>query len=509
MKGFILISLSISLLIAGQASGVCEPNIPGDITKDCKVDYNDVGLLSADWLMKGPVEQWLARYNRPGDTSDSAHAIAIDSNDNICVTGGGWTYWEDEDIITIKYSPDSNQPVWVATYNSPDDEDDSGYAIAIDSKDNIYVTGSSFNIDTCQEDIITIKYSPDSNQPVWVARYNGPDDDSDASTAMAIDSDDNIYVTGYSLGSGTEWDCLTLKYSPDSNQPVWVARYNGPDNDSDNGMGIAIDSDDNIYVTGNSYDDYLTIKYSADSNQPVWVARYNNGGGLAIAIDSNDNIYVTGESYSSETSADCLTLKYSPDSNQPVWVARYNGPDNDLDEPYAIAVDSHNNIYVTGSSNSSQTSEDYLTIKYSPDSNQAVWVARYNGPGNGVDGAAGITTDSNDNIYVTGFSYGSGTDIDYATIKYSPDSNQPAWVARYNGPGNDDDPSAIGIDSNDNIYVTGGSGGDYTTIRYTPFCSAATAADINNDCKVDLTDFAILALDWLECDLDPPQDCWQ
>ncbi|MHC4158660.1 MAG: SBBP repeat-containing protein, partial [Planctomycetota bacterium] len=47
-----------------------------------------------------------------------------------------------------------------------------------------------------------------------------------------------------------------------------------------------------------------------------------------------------------------------------------------------------------------------------------------------------IAVDSNDNIYVTGASYGSGTNYDYATIKYSPDSNQPVWVARYNGPGN-------------------------------------------------------------------------
>lgn len=33
--------------------------------------------------------------------------------------------------------------------------------------------------------------------------------------------------------------------------------------------------------------------------------------------------------------------------------------------------------------------------------------------------------------------------------------------------------------------------------------------DLNNDCKVDFADFAILASHWLECNLDPPEACWE
>ena len=67
-----------------------------------------------------------------------------------------------------------------------------------------------------------------------------------------------------------------------------------------------------------------------------------------------------------------------------------------------------------------------------------VWVARYNGPGNGIDVASALAVDKLGNVYVTGLSAGSGTVWDYATIKYGPDGSQQ-WVARYNGPANGDD----------------------------------------------------------------------
>ncbi|MHC4239819.1 MAG: SBBP repeat-containing protein [Planctomycetota bacterium] len=539
MRTLVLILVSLLSIRPCQADGgteqaskspfgqtaYCDPNIPGDVSSDCRVDFNDFAIMASNWLgFEELIQLWVARYNGPGNERDMPCAIATDSNDNIYVTGYSVGSGTDRDYATIKYGPDSNEPIWVARYNGPDNSVDQAYAIAIDSNDNIYVTGHSYGPGP-DRDYATIKYGPDSNEPIWVARYDGPANSGDTAIAVAIDSNDNIYVTGYSGGSYSDY--ATVKYGPDSNEPIWVARYNGPANVGDEAHDIAIDSDDNIYVTGYSDRsgadrDYTTIKYGPDSNEPIWLARYNGPGNYedvarAIAIDSNSNIYVAGHSVGSGPWYDYATIKYGPDSNEPIWVARYNGPGNHKDAAADIAIDSNDNIYVTGHSAGSGPSFDYATIKYGPDSNEPIWVARYNGPADRGDIATAVAIDSDDNIYVTGYSSGFGIGYDYTTIKYGPDSNEPIWVARYNGPGNYKDAAAdIAIDSNDNIYVTGYSDGsgterDYATVKYARgyTCAIEIPGDYDQDCIVDFADLEIIIDHWLECNLEPPDACFE
>ena len=49
-----------------------------------------------------------------------------------------------------------------------------------------------------------------------------------------------------------------------------------------------------------------------------------------------------------------------------------------------------------------------------------------------------MAVDGNNNVIVTGYSSGSGSSYDYATIKYSS-AGVPLWTNRYNGPGNGSD----------------------------------------------------------------------
>jgi hypothetical protein len=98
-------------------------------------------------------------------------------------------------------------------------------------------------------------------------------------------------------------------------------------------------------------------------------------------------------------------------------VKRYD-QNNGADEAAALAVDSSGNVYVTGKSAGSGTGFDYLTLKYDSAGGLA-WKARYNNKDvNGTDEATAIALDSSGNAYVTGRSQGSGTGLDYATVKY-------------------------------------------------------------------------------------------
>jgi hypothetical protein len=311
----------------------------------------------------------------------------------------------------------------------------------------------------------------------WVRRYNGPGNLEDYAVAIAVDGSGNAYVTGYSKGNATDYGYATIKYYPDGDTG-WVRRYNGPGNGDAAAYDIAVDDSGYIYVTGTSYGsgtyyDYATIKYKPNGDI-AWVERYNgpansNDDAIAIAVDDSHYVYVTGSSKVSETDWDYATIKYYPNGDT-VWVRRYNGPGNSYDMASAIAVDDSGYVYVTGYSQGSGTLYDYATIKYTP-AGDTVWVRRYNGPDSSYEYANAIAVDGFKNVYVCGYSYDNETSDDYTVIKYYPDGDT-AWVRRYNGLYNSGDNAyAMVLDHSDNIYVTGSSStGDdntgYATIKY-------------------------------------------
>lgn len=356
-------------------------------------------------------------------------------------------------------------------------------AIAADKAGNVYVAGwkadaVSFPSQTIY-DYVTIKYD-DGGNAQWVATFAGEGGSNDKIEAIAVDDAGNVYVTGESEAADETTSCVTIKYSSKGAEQ-WVARYSGPGGSS-SAKDIALDNNGNVYVTGKSKSpgflpdaDYLTIKYDANGNEQ-WVARYSGGRPLpdeawAIAVDAAGSVYVTGGSWGEESSLDYITIKYGADGKQQ-WLARYNGPGDGVDIATSIALDSSSNVYVTGLSGGANSSTDYATIKY--DSNGVEqWVRRFNGDKNASDVAKDLAVDASGNVYVTGVSNSRGgsvgssdPDRDYATVKYSSAGRQE-WVAIYDGPAKDaDEALALAIDGSGNIYVTGQSVGSGSSFDY-------------------------------------------
>jgi uncharacterized delta-60 repeat protein len=313
-------------------------------------------------------QEWVQRYNGPGSGTDFGISIAVDGSGNVYVTGGSWGNGTGYDYVTIKYNTSGVQQ-WVQRYNGPGNGDDWTYSIVVDGSGNSYVTGYSYGNGTSW-DYATIKYNTNGIQQ-WVQRYNGPGNSSDEAHSIAVDASGNVYVTGFSTGNGTGDDYTTIKYNTNGVQ-LWVQRYNGPVNNEDAASSVAVDGSGNVYVTGwsigsGTYYDYATIKYNAGGVQQ-WLQRYDRTGdddkAYSIAVDASGNVYVTGYAYGSVAIRDYLTIKYNSNGAQQ-WLQSYNGPGNVNDYATSIVVDGSGNVYVTGYSAGNGTQNDFATIKYS------------------------------------------------------------------------------------------------------------------------------------------------
>jgi len=428
---------------------------------------------AADWCSNGVCQEWVAQYTS-GNGNCYVADLATDGSGNVYVTGRCGFPAAPEDYATVKYDSDGNE-MWTARYDGPASGSDFAYALAVDGSGHVYVTGRSDG-DGTGGDYATIKYDGDGNE-LWVARYNGPVSDNDSAQALAVDAGGNVYVTGGSHGEGTGRDYATIKYDGDGNE-LWVARYDGPASDADSPIAMGIDASGNVYVTGDSTGDgadrdYATIKYDSDGNE-LWVARYDgpaedSDSPTALAIDTSGNVYVTGLSRPYGTYVDYTTIKYDSNGNE-LWVAVHTEIRGGV--AVALAVGGSGDVYVTGSGNKAMDT-DYTTVKYDSYGNER-WVAYYDGPADyDIDNAVALAIDESDGIYVTGYSPGDGTavDQDYATVKYDSNGNE-LWVARYDGPASGyDSGHSLVVDGSYSVYVTGYSEGPdgiayYGTLKY-------------------------------------------
>ena len=183
---------------------------------------------------------------------------------------------------------------WVSTYNAQGDFNDHYTCITKDQSGNIYIGGSTVNPDQ-DKDYLIVKLNS-SGQLVWNKIFSGSGKGADEITAIAVDTLNNVYVTGYfkQLVSGTDFYTIKMDMNGDT---LWTMSYNNVSAFGyDQANSIFIDGSGNVYVTGQSdsnptsisNDDYLTIKYSSAGSE-LWTARFNGTGN---AIDKAVKVVV-------------------------------------------------------------------------------------------------------------------------------------------------------------------------------------------------------------------------
>jgi len=269
------------------------------LAKNNKEDYVTIKYNSMG------VQQWAQYYNGPGNGRDWAHAMALDPiTADVYVTGFTELGNSLTAYATIKYNSAGVQQ-WVRTYGS---YVGGAIAIGLDAQGNVYVTGHSVSFSDVTG-TVTIKYSALGEQQ-WTARYDAPANASSSPMSMGIDRFGNTYITGSSWVPipGTypqqyKSTCFTLKYNSDGIQQ-WVQLRSGTGNISTEGTALTLDDEGNVYVTG--YTDsssahfnrnYTTIKYNPEGIQQ-WIEHYDafgsNDDPVDITVNKFDDVFVTG-----------------------------------------------------------------------------------------------------------------------------------------------------------------------------------------------------------------------
>ncbi|MBI5332653.1 MAG: PGF-pre-PGF domain-containing protein, partial [Candidatus Aenigmarchaeota archaeon] len=256
---------------------------------------------NADWWIKKfnatsgieDTASWNKTFSSAGSdfSYNYAYSVAIDSSDNVYVTGVGYG------LITGT----SNFDWWIKKFNSTGSEDtinwnktfagalncgEKAYSIAVDSFDNVYAAACGYNI-----------ASASSNYDWWIKKFtstgvedivswnktvnsakNSAGGDADNAYSILI-NDSNVYVVGAGTnltGLSTNYDWWIKKFNLDGSENTtdWNKTFTSPGNNIENPYSIIIDSSRNVYVAG--YGKHLNTSSSGDD---WWIKKFNISSG--------------------------------------------------------------------------------------------------------------------------------------------------------------------------------------------------------------------------------------
>lgn len=345
-------------------------------------------------------------------------------------------------FLLVTVLPVGAQAVSEAWVRSDANGNPYGTMLALDSQEDVVVTGWRLG-----SSIVTTKLDPDGNV-LWERDYSVPGYQAVA-TWVLVDAADNVVVTGYPRtfsSNPVETGLLTIKYDSAGNL-VWSDTYPGTWAFAVRGVA---DAEGSIYVAGRAWygtHDFVTIKYAADGTR-LWVDSFDQGSGFhtpnSMDLDSQGHLIISGTGLT----GGFLTVLYTTEGVRQ-WVIEGSG-----NTASWVALTGDGAFYLTGRSYTPQTSNDIWLAKYDL-SGSLIWERSYDF---GVTSEYGtrLTLDSQGSVIVTGVQ-----DVysHWVTIKCSAQGDL-LWSNLYDDTqlANDELPRAILTGPDDEVYVTGTGG---------------------------------------------------
>jgi len=425
--------------------------------------------------------------------ADMGSSVAVDQNGNLYVTGVTYNaQYGDADVLLRQIAPDGSAFLYIADIGGSDD--DFGNGIAVDSTGSAYVAGYSASTDfplsanafqngnAGINNAIIFRIDPTGTNLIYSTYIGGSEDD--RGFGIALDSQGDAFLAGgtsspdfptstgaYQVQLRGGVNCFIVEFDSQGNG-IFSTYIGGTSTDYAN--GVAVDPQGDVYITGQTnsnnypqvnntfqkgqhggYDAFIT-ELSFDATHLIW-STFAGGGsddiGYGIAVDSAGNTFVVGTTTSSDFPTDNAYQKTYQGGASDAFVMAYSANGTNLlfstflgshgtDDGNGIALDSSDNIYIAGDTDSDQfpvTSGavqptrkgdmDGIFSILTPLGNQLTYSTFLGGSGD--DSAAAVAVDQYGNAYLTGVTMSFDFPLTTGVAQTQPGGGtQDAFVAK-------------------------------------------------------------------------------
>jgi len=359
-------------------------------------------------------------------------------------------------LLVVKFGYSQQKLEWSYSVLSNLDYLDNSPKIKMSNDENLIVV-SNFDSSANNKDILIVKCDLEGNL-IWQKIYSAINGYNDLISDYIIDSDNFIYIVGETYIDPLNSELLLLKYNSNGDL-IWRYSYAGSVQRKNAGTAIALDQIGNLFITGQSTIDTfnnrkcITLKIDTGGNL-IWKDLQGDSPGQSVGHKIkilNDTIKVFGYyGHQSLSTNKYIVIDYDGNGN----VRSYKEQSIDR-PPYVFYIDDFGSMYLGYGAQ-----EKFKISKIHPNGNLA-WsdvIPTNLTLGSTGDAVKSILVDSLGNVYATGMHFGNLTNSEFLTVKYSS-SGVRLWNKRFtnNREYSADIPRNMVLDKNLNVYVFGQS----------------------------------------------------
>lgn len=338
------------------------------------LDSNGDIYLGGEIEIGGSTNASLVKYDSLGEyqwdrtwggaASESISSIYIDSLDNVYITGKARSFGISDDVFVVKYDIQGNL-IWNRTWGSTT-ENDYGSDLFVDEQGNIFIAGFTSGFGVVGQDFLFLKLNSTGDFQ-WFETWGGFGND--RAKAIDYDSEGNIFLMGEtnSFGMGSAEVGLVCYNSLGVLQ--WNTTWGSITLDRPQDM--VVDSNNNIYISGFTYhpdvgtgDNHFFIVKLDNSGIPIWSKIWGSPYrdlGVGLALDSSDNIFFIGSTEGYEAGIQDIYLTKFNSEGDREWETVWDS--GDYDNAHKIIIDaSTNDIYLAGESRGFTLEKDLQMI---------------------------------------------------------------------------------------------------------------------------------------------------